>query len=450
MSKHFDLIVIGTGPSASRIAKRCCESLKVAVIEAREVGGECALRGCNPKKVFVRAAELMDWVQRADGKLITAGTAKLDWPQIVSFKNTFTDPIPQKSQDSFESKGIAVFKGRARFTSSNELTVGDDILSADKIAICTGAQPVKLGVSGEELVTDSGQFMDLDQLPESIVFIGGGYISFEFAHVANRLGRKVTIIDRNSRPLAGFDGDLVNRLVEHSRSIGIKVITDASVTSIRQCPNKLLRVEAERNGTSVQVEAGLVVHGAGRVPSVDGLNLEAANVEYSDSGITVNEYLQSNSNPAIFAAGDVVASDQAMLTPVANQQGYTVAKNILDTVKHGPEYGPVPKVVFTIPSLASIGMTEERANEEGIDVQIIHEDQSQSTSVKKVCASCSEYKLIVDKSSNAILGAHLLGPEAAEMINVFAVAIKGGMTAKDLKSVLMAFPTFTADIRSMV
>lgn len=450
MTEHYDLIILGTGPSASRIAKRCAGSLKVAIVEAREVGGECALRGCNPKKVFVRAAELLDAVKRSDGKLIKSGSAAIDWPQLVAFKDTFTDPIPKKSRNSYEKRGIRVVDGYGRFVSRNEIAVGNMVLSADKFAICTGAKPVPLNVPGEELVTKSDEFMDLKALPDSIVFIGGGYISFEFAHIARRFGRTVTIVDRNPSPLGTFDTELVEKLVAHSRDIGIDVITEADVQAVRRTQDSLLSIAVDHKGDSISLAAELVVHGAGRVPNVSELNLDAADVRFTDAGICVNEFLQSETNPNVFAAGDVVCSDQPMLTPVANQQGYTVAKNILDGASHSPDYGPVPQVVFTIPSMASIGLTEQAAADAGVDVEIQTGDRSDSGSVRKVCGSCAWFKVLFDRSDKRIVGAHLCGPEAAEMINVFAVAMKAGMTRTDLKSVLMAFPTFTSDIRQMM
>ncbi|MCL4110397.1 UNVERIFIED_CONTAM: hypothetical protein GTU68_025409 [Idotea baltica] len=195
----------------------------------------------------------------------------------------------------------------------------------------------------------------------------------------------------------------------------------------------------------------MVVHGAGRIPAVDGLNLEAGEVEFTEHGIEVNDYLQSISNPNVFAAGDVVATKQPKLTPVANQQGRTISRNLLaGENKHLPDYGVVPRIVFTIPPLAAVGLTEEQAGQQGLDFELREGDMSTWGSVRKVCGTCAAYKILVDNGTDQILGAHLLGPHAADCINLFALAMKFGLTATNIKSTLFAFPTFSSDIRNML
>lgn len=452
MSRHFDVIVLGTGPSASRIATACAERFRVAIVDSRPLGGNCALRGCNPKKVLVRAAELMDRVRRSDGQLIDSNGAEISWRELMAFKRTFTEPIPAKTKENFEKKGIATFQAPAAFTGSRSLRVGDQELTARFIAVCTGAKPVPLDIPGEEHLIHSDAFLDLVELPRKLLFVGGGYISFEFAHVARRAGAEVCIVDHNAQPLSGFDPDLVQQLVAYSRTQGIQIEleTDARVISRNGADESVYRVFAIQSNKEVQITAEAVVHGAGRVPAVDELDLPAAGIESDPGGIRVNEFLQSVSNPLIYAAGDVASTDQPKLTPVANQQGRTVAKNLLDGNRHTADYGPVPKVVFSVPPLAAVGLSEETARERGHNFEVRAGDMSSWNSQRKVGCACAGYKILIDKKTDQILGAHLLAPEAAETINLFALAMKHQLTATNMKSVLFAFPTFSADVRNML
>lgn len=451
MSSHFDVIVLGTGPAASRAAEHCAKTMRVAIVESRQIGGTCALRGCNPKKVFVRAAELVDAVRRADGTLVSAVDVSIDWAQLVAFKNTFTDPVPESSRQKYDELGITVISGEARFASEHELLVGDHVYSADKFAVCTGAEPMRLPIPGHELLTDSAEFMEAESLPDSVLFVGAGYISLEFAHVARRANRAVRVLEQGPRPLAGFDPDLVERLTAESRKAGIEIVTGATVTAVREVQERLLEVSVElEDGRSLSYSAGMVVHGAGRVPAIAGLHPEQAHIDYSEQGILVNEYLQSVSNPRVFAAGDAAATGQPQLTPVANTEGTTVAKNITHGLKYRPEYGAVPRVVFSIPALASCGFSESEAKDRFGDVRVHEGDMSSWSSYRKVGAECAAFKLLVHGQTQRLLGAHLLGPDASEMINLFAVAMSAELTTMQIRNVLMAFPTFTSNIRQML
>jgi glutathione reductase (NADPH) len=201
MRKKFDLIVIGTGTAASTVAYECRSAgWDVAVIDSRPFGGTCALRGCDPKKVLVGAAEVVDWVRRMSGRGVRADDARIEWAELMRFKRSFTGPVPQSSERSFAKAGIAAFHGRARFVGSTALQVGDDVLEGRHVVIAAGAMPRKLGIPGEQYITTSDQFLELEQLPRRIVFIGGGYISFEFAHVSARAGAEVTILHSGQAP----------------------------------------------------------------------------------------------------------------------------------------------------------------------------------------------------------------------------------------------------------
>jgi thioredoxin reductase len=223
MINNFDLIVIGTGAAGSTVAHKCRSAgWKVAIVDSRLYGGTCALRGCDPKKVLVGAAEVVDWNQRMQGHGLPSGSVQIDWPALMRFKNTFTDPVPDRREEGFRQAGIATFHGRARFLDQSRLQVGDEILSARHFVLAAGSKPLTLDIPGEEHFTTSAQFLDLAQLPQRILFVGGGYISFEFAHVAARAGSRVQILQRSARPLKRFDPDLVNLLVQATQWAKLK------------------------------------------------------------------------------------------------------------------------------------------------------------------------------------------------------------------------------------
>lgn len=448
---EFDLVVLGTGPAASRVATKCAsEDWKVAIVESREFGGTCALRGCIPKKVLVRAAELTDWARRADGKLTNSGDVAIDWAQLIAFKREFTEPVATKSEASFQDKGISTFSGSGKFAEPNVIAVGPQRLKTKRTFVAVGAKPAPIEIPGSEHIITSDEFMELEALPEQVLFIGGGYISFEFAHVAARAEAEVKIIDHGC-PLTGFDPDLVRTLAIHSQQMGIRVLPNSEVTKIEKREDGGFTVAANIDGKVSSYSVGLLVHGAGRIPNLDGMELEAGNVDFGSEGIVVNEYLQSVSNSTVFAAGDCAASGKPMLTPAANQQARTIALNLLaGEMKHLPDYGQIPAAVFTVPSLAGVGMSEAEAFEKNLDFEIRAGDMSDWGSVRKLGGSAAAYKILVENKTDRILGAHLLGPHAAEAINIFAMAMKFNLTATDVKSLLFTFPTFTADIRSML
>lgn len=448
-SEQFDVVVLGTGPAGSTVARKAAAAgHRTAIVEAREFGGTCALRGCNPKKVYANAGHLIDRVRRADGKLIRGKDVSIDWNQLLKFKNEFTDSIPERSEQSFQDDGIMTVHGAAQFVSKKSLRVGERTLSAERIVVATGARPATLPFDGSEHAVQSDEFFELKSLPDKVVFIGGGYISMEFAHVAARAGSRVIIVEREGRVLESFDAKLVEILQNESRSIGIEFEFCTEVECIETVDADRYRVSLS-NGESI--DCGLVVHGAGRVPNVDELDLKAGNVQSGDKGIAVDRHLRSQSNPHVFALGDCADSGVPPLTPSANEEARIVAKNLFaDEPEAVPDYGVIPQVAFTTPCIASVGMTVEQAEEGGRKCEVLLEDTSDWNSVRKLGGGVAGFRIIVDQESDRLLGAHLLGPAAEETINLFALAMKFDLTATDLKSTLFAFPTFASDVRQMV
>lgn len=449
--RSFDLVVIGSGSAAMTIAERCrAGGWSVAVVDSRPFGGTCALRGCDPKKVLIAGAEAIDWNRRFGALGIVAPASVLDWPALMRFKRSFTDPVPGSREKSLRDAGIAAWHGRARFTGPETLEVrGADgksnVLSAAHIAIAAGAMPARLGIPGEELLIHSDQFLELDTLPRRLVFVGGGYISFELAHLAVRAGAEATILHRDQRPLAPFDPDLVSRLIAKTESVGIRVMLDSPVTAIAATA---AGVEVRSGAAAYAADAA--VHGAGRVAEIEDLGLAAAGVDWSPRGVKVNEFLQSPARPAVYAAGDAAATDGAPLTPVAGYEGGIAAENLLFGNRRTADYAGLASVAFTLPPLAAAGLSEAAARRRGLRFHVYQGDTGEWYSSRRIAEPYSGFKVLVEEGSKKILGAHLLAPEAGETINYFALAIRRGLTTRDLQDVLFAYPTVAGEIRYML
>jgi glutathione reductase (NADPH) len=450
MTRKFDVIVIGTGSAASTVASRCREAgWQLAIVESRPFGGTCALRGCDPKKVLVGAAEAVDWIRRMNGKGIQAEKLQIDWPELMRFKRSFTEPVPKRREDGFAKAGIAAFHGQARFVGPTTLQVGEETLKGRFVVIAAGMVPADLKIPGTGYLTTSDQFLELNELPRRIVFIGGGYIAFEFAHVAARAGSQVTVLHRGPRPLALFDPDLVDQLVERTRELGIDVHLGTEAIGIEKSFAQLI-VRAVASGETGTFQAEMVVHAAGRVPEINDLNLDVAGIEWDKRGVRVNEFLQSVSIPSVYAAGDAAASGGPPLAPVASYEGQIVATNLLNGNRETPNYLGIPSVVFTIPQLAAVGLSESEASAKNLKFRVKKEVTSTWYSSRRVAETYSGYKVLVEEGTDRILGAHILGSEAGEVINLFALAIRSGMHATDLKHMLFAYPTSGSNLTRML
>lgn len=449
MTQKFDLVVIGTGEAGSTIAKECrAEGWEVAIIDAKPFGGTCALRGCTPKKVLVNAAALYEQNHRFQGKGLDV-LPQLDWQQLIQFKHSFTDPVPDKREEQYKEAGIVMFHGWAEFVDQATVCVDGQNLSGRYIVIATGSKPATLGITGEEYLTTSDEFLNLEQLPQRIIFVGGGYISFEFAHAAVRAGAQVQILHEGDRPLEHFDPDLVDQLVATSRDAGIDIQLNTAVKAIVKDGDQFI-VHGSNNNQEQTYTADLVVHGASRMPQLEELNLECGEVKRDQYGVCVNEFLQSISNPAVYAAGDVAGGSKPQLTPIASMEAHVVASNLLQGNHRQPDYSEVASVVFTVPRLTMVGMTEEVAEKQGLEFDVHYHDTSDWLFSRQLGVKRSSTKVLTEVGSNRILGAHLFGPHAEEVINVFATAIRAQLTSDDLKSMIYAYPTGASQITHML
>lgn len=452
MPDSFDLVVLGTGSGGSAPASKCRSAgWSVAIVDDQPYGGTCAVRGCDPKKVLVGAAEVVSWDNRM-AHHGTRGGASIDWPALMRFKRTFTDPVPRKREDALEKVGIETLHGSARFVAEDRLVVGDRELTTKHVVIATGSSPRALGIPGADLVISSTAFLELDVLPRRIAFVGAGYISLEFAHIAREAGSEIVVLGRG-RPLPSFDEALVDALIAHSRTTGIDVRLDAEVTRIeRSGMGAGFRVHVGSGSSATPVEADLVVHGAGRVPNTEHLGLDAANVRVdAHRAVSVNEFLQSPTNPRVYAAGDVTLPPGSIpLTPVASHEGAIVASNLLHGNAKTPDYRGIPSVVFTSPPLASVGLTEKAARATGIDIRVESGDTASWYSNRRIRQPTGMFKTIIAVETGAIIGAHILGTHSEEVINLFALAIRFGISAADMRQMIYAYPTSASDASYML
>lgn len=449
MQKSYDIIVIGTGSAAMTAATRLRKAGKsVSVIDFRPYGGTCALRGCDPKKMLISGAEVIDGVHRMATHGVV-GDAHIEWPDLIKFKRSFTDPVPKKHLNLYHEQGIETYNGVARFMGPDVLQVEGDQLTAKHFVIATGAEPVKLNIPGEEHAIDNEAFLSMEKLPERVVLVGGGYIAAEFSHIAARAGAQVTILQHGDRMLTQFDPELVSWLMEKFRELKIDIQYQTSVVGIEKTSSGFI-VRASSNGSLKAVETDLVVHAAGRAPALKALNLEAAQVETTDIGrLKLNEFLQSTSNPRVYAAGDA-AQMGPPLTPVSSHDAKVVVANLLEGNHKKPNYSGVPSVAFTIPPIAMVGMSEAEAKSKNLKFKMKSQKVPEWYTARRVAEKVYGFKVLIEESTDKILGAHLVGPHVDEVINIFALAIRNGLTSEDLKETMFAYPTGASDVGYML
>jgi glutathione reductase (NADPH) len=448
-TRSFDVVILGGGNAGMGVTVATREAgLSVAMIEPDLLGGTCPNRGCMPKKVLVAAAHALDEIARAGAHHISVGPPSLDWAALIEREKTMIAPIPASLDGLMKRRGVEVIRGHGRFAGRNEVAVGGDTLAARQIVIATGAKPRLLPFPGAELLITSDEVLDERHLPASVVFIGGGVIALEFAHVYARAGAKVTILEMLPRLLAQMDADAVAQLHAETERVGVAIHTGVAIDRVERLGDRLRVVYAEA-GSERAVEADRVVNAAGRVAAVDGLDLAAGQVETAQGRIALDPRLRSTSNPAVHACGDAVA-ETAQLSPVATYEGRIVGHNIVGGPPQTPDYASIPNCVFTVPALASVGLTQADAEAKGIDLQVATNDLHQWLSGRAYAERAAWSKVLIDRGSDRIVGAHILGHAGEELIHLFALAMRHNIRATEVRDMIYGFPTFSADIRSML
>ncbi len=442
------MVILGGGNAGIGVtgpARRA--GMSVAMIEARDLGGTCPNRGCTPKKVLVAAGHALHEIERAGIHHIAVGKPKLDWAGLIDREKEMVKGIPDNLARAMERRRVEVIRGSAAFTTPDTIRVGDRLLQARHIVIATGSKPRPLPIPGAEHMITSDEMLSERQQPGSVIFVGGGVISLEFGHVYARAGTDVTILEALPQLLPAMDADAVAHLQAESERIGIGVRTNVSVKRIEPA-NGRLRVIFMHDGAVHAAEADRVVNGAGRIANVDTLDLAAGNVEHANGRVSVDRYLRSTSNPLVHVCGDALPISP-QLSPLATHEGEIVGRNIVDGPKHGPDYEGLATSVYTVPALAAVGLTEAAARQKGFDIDVHVNDMLGWFSAKTYAETVAWSKIVVDKASDRILGAHFVGHDGQELVNVFGLAIKFGITAHQLKDNVYAYPTFSSDIKHM-
>ncbi|HVZ41077.1 MAG TPA: NAD(P)/FAD-dependent oxidoreductase [Candidatus Kapabacteria bacterium] len=443
----YDFIVIGGGRAGfSALAPVAASGERTALIDHGAIGGLCSLNGCNPKKVLVRSSEVVEELSNAHRFGVDVAGMHAEWGRVIDRKETFTGGVTEQSEQMLREMGTDLIHGAPRFIGQDRLVVGDEEYHARAFVIATGSIPRPLDFSGAEHVRSTDDILALRTVPKHLVCIGAGVVAFEFAQVFARLGSRVTILARDPA-LAGVEEELAAALLDYSRELGIEVVSVESVAEVRDGGGEYA-VAYLSGETSAEIVADFVLNAAGRVASLEGLDLDAADVRTDAHGVVVTPYLRSVSNGAVFAAGD--AHGRMQLSPVATYEGFIVARNYLEGDAEMADYRVIPRAIYTIPALASVGITEADARRQGIVPTVVSSDMKEWKVVAIAGAELARAKVLIDAESDAILGAHLLGPSSAELIHLFAMAMRFNITATQLRTMQYAYPTVASTIPSML
>ncbi|MCF8052999.1 MAG: NAD(P)/FAD-dependent oxidoreductase [Desulfobacterales bacterium] len=450
--KKYDAIVVGSGTAGQTAAYLLNDQgLDVGLVEKSDrPGGVCALSGCQAKKWFYEVTETAARARHLEGRGVSR-PPETDWAAILAEKNSFTAKVPDATVKGLEGSGIDYIPGNARFSDHETLEVDGKPLEAAYFVLAVGARPGSLPFDGSEHLTVSRDFLELERLPEKIVFVGGGFISFEFAHFAARLGpknRSIKILEAGDRPLGPFDAEMVALLVAASQEEGIEVITGIEIDSI----------EKKGSGFAVQLgsgevhEADLVVHGAGRAANIEGLRLDNAGIQTEKRGIVVDPSLRTT-NPRVFAVGDCAATLQ--LARVADFEARVAAESIVAEREGGKpakiDYSAAPALLFTYPQYGMIGKTEDALKKESVRYFKSFGRKLSWPTYRRVGMRHAAYKILVDED-NRILGGHILSDNASGLLHTLRLAMVTGMTAGDLHrtSIMAPYPSRESDLIYML
>ena len=445
-SRDFDLVVIGAGSGGVRLARMSAQrGARVAIVESRYLGGTCVNVGCVPKKLFVYGAHVGEDLEDAAGYgwHVPVEDVRFDWPTLVANKNTEIERLNGIYQQLLEGAGVTIIQGTATLRDPNTIAVGDRELTSDHITVATGSWPATPDVPGRELILSSNEMFYLPQLPREAVVWGGGYIAVEFAGILAGLGVETTLIYRGELFLRGFDEDVRRFMVAELEKKGIRLRFNTTINA----------VEESGNGYSVSLSdgsvmnTGLVLAATGRRALVDGIGLESLGVGFTASGhIQVDEGFRTTV-PSISALGDVIGTPQ--LTPVALAQGMVLSRRLFGDGEGELDYRNIPTAVFCQPNIGTVGLTEAEAKEAGHKVVIY---RSEFRPMKHTLSGRDErslMKLVVDADTDRVLGAHMVGPDAGEIMQGLGVAMKCGATKADFDSTIGIHPTSAEEFVTM-
>ena len=444
MAYDLDLFVIGAGSGGVRAARiAASHGARVAVAEEYRYGGTCVIRGCVPKKLFVYASHFSEDFEDAAAFGWTVGKATFDWSKLVANKDREIDRLNGIYIELLDGAGVRRYDSRARLLDAHTIEVAGQSVTTEHILLATGGTPTMPDVPGIEHAISSNEAFHLEALPEHIAIVGGGYIAVEFAGIFNGLGRSVTQLYRGEQILRGFDRDVRDHLAGEIRKKGIDLRTDTNVTAIEATDNgyRLSLTDGQ------SLDTGLIMYATGRHPNSGDMGLEAAGVELAKGGaVKVDEWSQTNI-PNIHAVGDL--TDRMALTPVALMEGHAYADTVFGNLPRQPNHRDVPSAVFSQPSVGNVGLTEEQARAEIGAVDIY---KSTFTPMKHTMTPSDEktlMKLIVDSRTDRVLGCHVVGPDAAEMVQGIGIALRCNATKAQFDATVGIHPSAAEELVTM-
>lgn len=443
--KKFDVVFIGSGHANWHAAVELQRAgKKVAIVENDLIAGTCTNYGCNAKILLDGAADLIHQANAYEGFGIK-GNLQIDWKELMAYKKATINPIHLLLEQQFKAVGIEIFNGTASFLDAHSISVGENRISATDFIIGTGQKPNRLPVEGNEFLHDSRDFLDLSELPKHMTFIGAGIVSLEFAMLVKAAGAEVTVIEFAAGALRGFNQKYVDSLLQQMEKMGIKIHFNEAVQKIQQ---------NETNGLSVVTASGLevktnyIVDATGRIPNIDELDLKAAGVEFNRGGIIVDNHLQTNISH-IYASGDVIDKKIPRLTPTATFESNYLAKLLLGETSEAIEYPAIASVVFTLPRIAQVGISELEIKEKEDQYLIKTIPYGSRLRFQTKNEPEAEATLIFDQDSY-LVGASVYGDEAPELINFLAIIIGQKLTQSELNKQIFAFPSQTIGLLSML
>ncbi|MEO0886099.1 MAG: glutathione-disulfide reductase [Cyanobacteria bacterium J06648_10] len=452
MAYDFDLFVIGGGSGGIATSRRAAShGAKVAVAENDRLGGTCVNRGCVPKKLMVYASHFPKYVSESHGYGWKTEKGDFSWEEMITAVNNEVKRLNAIYQRMVDNAEVKVYRDHARLLDSHTVEVGDAKVTAERILIAVGGKPVKPDIPGiEHAITSDGMF-DLKEQPKKMVILGGGYIGCEFACIMNGLGTKVTVVIRKDQILNGFDGDLRNELHEAMQKQGIRIFNNAEIVGIAKTGDPMkggVKVTINDGEEQEIVADAVSLAATGRRPKLENLGLENTQVETHKGAIATDKYSQT-ADPSIYAIGD--CTDRINLTPVAIDEGRALADTIYGGQDRTTSYDNVPSAIFTTPEAATVGITEEEAIEKyGEDD--IHVFRSRFRPMYYTLPNKDEktlMKLIVQESTDKVLGAHMVGDSAAEIIQGVAIALKMGATKADFDATVGIHPSSAEEFVTM-
>ena len=446
MAFDFDLFVIGAGSGGVRAARFAAGyGARVAVAESRYLGGTCVNVGCVPKKLLVYGAHMAEEFELARGYGWSLEGESFDWSTLIANKNREIARLNGIYRNLLVNSGVTLLDGHARIVGAHEVEVNGRRYSAEHILVAVGGWPQVPDIPGRELAITSQEAFQLQRLPRRVLVVGGGYIAVEFASIFHGLGAQTTLLYRGERFLRGFDHAVRAHLEDELRKKGMDLQFNSDIAAIaRQGDGSLLATL--RDGRVL--EADCVFYATGRRPMLDDLGLESAGVALDARGFIAVDDEYRSSVASILAIGDVTGRVQ--LTPVALAEGMAVARRLFRPTEYRPvDYALIPTAVFSLPNIAAVGLTEEQAREQGHAVQVF---ESRFRPMKLSLTDCQErtlMKLVVDAATDRVLGCHMVGPEAGEIVQGLAVALKAGATKAVFDETIGIHPTAAEEFVTM-